>query len=190
MAKPGEFAESEYQLLSPDELAHAVSALPGRQLVLLDSCHSGAHEIPYPLTQGERTGQALAASGYSPRLTMVLASSAAQLSWETTLEGHKHGYFSYYLLEALGWRHDSTSPVEFSNAGTIGIDDDLERTVSGHLYTLAAPPALDGTWITATSLYETIRDSFASKLYGLATLIRTQTPQTNDGPLDMVLFQL
>jgi hypothetical protein len=91
-------------------------------------------------------------------------------------------------LDALGWKHDGLSSIGFSNNATIGIDDDVELAVTGDVDTSADPPALNGTWITATSLYTAIHDSFARRLYGLSTLIRTQTPQTNDGPLDLVLF--
>jgi hypothetical protein len=155
---------------TPDEIRSLVSEIPGNKAMIFDTCHSGQIIYDYPRTEE--------AASYDPHMFIISASAADETSQENAFvyTGHNHGWFSYTLLEALGWDH--YLPGE---AVTI---DGRELTGWGNLTESASIPTLQAGEILLGTLYRYITWYF-SENNGWITL---QTPHVSEGPTDLVLF--
>lgn len=167
-------------LVSPNELLEAITTIPGRKLLILDSCYSGRF---VPLS--ESSSSTIIGGGipewyekYWAETTIdktdlyVISASALSDSYEEnfgTQTPHHHGIFTYTLLEALGLSHphpDSPATLQF-------------------------PRAIKNSTITVDSLYTYIKENQG---YPLKSSIFTnfglfQHPLVSGGALDMVLFR-
>ena len=100
----------ESTILPEDELKEALTALPGKVLVLLDACHSGKIGESGTLVRGNFRAPAgtddlareLARS--QGGLVVMCAATGAETSEESTELGH--GYFTQALLEGLSGKAD------------------------------------------------------------------------------------
>jgi len=163
---------------SPSALNVEVQKLPGSKLLMLDSCFSGAHETSYPLTAEDRSDSTLMYA-YDPSMFFLLAASRDQLSWETASVDN-HGYFTLQVLNNLGWEHTGTSELAIydPDSGTRDV------VVSGRpIPDLPAPVEKNGT-ILLGDLFANIPSHSVNDEEGR----HTQTPETGDSPLDLVLF--
>jgi uncharacterized caspase-like protein len=134
-------------LISGSELAAVLRRVPGRRILLLDTCHSGAAD-------GSSDAYALSKRSAAAQVAVLSASRGDELSWES-LDG-QHGAFTLAMLEALGGRagapgqaltlrtlFDYARPRVIDNARRIRekkIDGEARQTP-----TMTAPPALQAT---------------------------------------------
>ena len=162
-----------YQTLSIQEIKDALQAIDATKLLMIDACYSGHFVTEYPLTNQMRV---VLGSGYDPNLYYLTAASDVQLSYESDLDGYgNHGYFTYFLLEALGWDHSIGSEIVAS-----GIITQVRGAIPEH----GAIPVQKNSSILVTDLYDFISDSIKTEL----GILFRQTPQTGKGPMDMILF--
>jgi hypothetical protein len=162
-----------YQTISIQEIKDALQAIDATKLLMVDACYSGHFVTEYPLTNQMRV---VLGSGYDPNLYYLTAASDVQLSYESDLDGYgNHGYFTYFLLEALGWDHTLGSEIVTSGIIT---------QVGGAIPEEGAIPVLKNSKIQVTDIYNYIRDSIKDKL----NILFRQTPQTGKGPMDLILF--
>ena len=162
------------KVITSDELLERMSAIPGRKVLLLDTCHSGQAITVYPRTEAQRSQLP-----YNPHLFTITASAADQLSHESefTVFSHKHGWFSYYLLEALGWNH-------FHITGSSAMIEGREISVLGSLMSKYDIPVYRKTEILLGDIYRYIMHQFGP----VRNWLHMQTPQTSGGPTDIVLL--
>jgi WD40 repeat protein len=87
-------ADRADSMVSSDEIQGLLDRVPGRRLVILDTCHAGA--------VGARSDHfSVAKRSAARRLAFMAASQGGQYSFEHTDKSVKHGAFTHYLLEAL-----------------------------------------------------------------------------------------
>jgi len=150
--------------LTIDELYYELKEVAVTKLLILDSCFSGAHEVPYPLLPKAREGEEL---HYLASQFYLLASAADDLSYEYG----GHGFMTLNLLAALGWDHDGESEIT-----------DFENTpypVNGHIPVGSTSPIERGGNIYLSDLFKYIR--------GVRS-INNQKAQTGEGPIELILF--
>lgn len=168
--------QQTYDVVTSEDLANWLSVISAKKLLILDTCFSGYVIPEYPSSFTDRE---TSHAGYDPTAFYLTASSANQESHEGEFSdiGHNHGYFSRYLLEALGWNHDMDleTPVEA---------DGKNYTVAGKLNPSSAWPNYQNGSILVGDLFSYITNTFWFK----EGWISFQRPQTGSGPLDMVLF--
>jgi len=133
----------------------------GHAVLILDSCYSGQYVPSYDFLD----------EYYNPNLLVIAASSPDKKSYEGNFPvdgelSHRHGFFTYYLLESLGWDHDGGN-LEKSSLGII-------TQVRGELKT--SPVMHNGT-ITFSSIFRYIRKHNKAK-----------RPFIVRGPIDKVLY--
>ena len=104
----------EDALLSVSELLEALSTLPGKQLLILDSCYCGsfveASGSSVTLIEENRFLDGaftayFSSVEYNPSLFVLAATTSDNTSHEPVGSGHVHGYFTAALLQGLGWDH-------------------------------------------------------------------------------------
>jgi hypothetical protein len=157
--------------LTPDDVRSLVSEIPGNKAIIFDTCHSGQIIYDYPRTEE--------VASYDPHMFIISASAADETSKENAFvyADHNHGWFSYTLLQALGWDHYRL-PTE-----SVTIDG-RELTGRGTLTDRASIPTRQAGEILLGTLYRYITWHF-SENNGWITI---QTPQVSGGPTDLVLF--
>lgn len=178
------YSTTGYETLSPDELLSWMAAIPGKKLVILDSCFSGMFVDKSPSSTNTIFNNSItkffetyhSSDKYGKPDLYVLTASAHTDSYEakfgTGANAHVHGIFTYALLEALGWNHTSdTAPLE---------------GVSSY------PPAAKNGRITVDGLFRYIKknQAISTKLALFSNWGEFQHPLTTGGPLDLVLFNL
>ena len=178
------YTGSKYETLDPRTLLSWMDAIPGKKLVILDSCFSGMAVEGSPSSTNTVLNNSISkffetyhSSGkYEKPDLYVLSASAHTDSYEakfgTGANAHVHGIFTYALLEALGWNHTSdTAPLE---------------GVSSY------PPAAKNGRITVDGLFRYIKKNQAipSRMKLLSNWTHYQHPLTTGGPLDLILFNL
>ncbi|NBK21250.1 MAG: caspase family protein [Spirochaetia bacterium] len=181
LAKPGILASAES--LNPATLLSWMAAIPGKKLVILDSCFSGMFVEESPSSTNTVLNNSIAAffetyhsaDTYGKPDLFVLTASAHTDSYEREFDSdvnHNHGFFSYALLEALGWDHPHSATLS-----SVTIDD---------------PPAAKGGRITVDGLFKYIKkhQAIPSRLNLFTNWTEYQHPMTTGGPLDLVLFNL
>lgn len=150
--------------LTIDELYSSLKEVEATKLLILDSCFSGAHQVPYPLTPREREDEELR---YLASQFYLLASAADDLSYEYG----GHGFMTLNLLEALGWNHLGNSTIK-----------DFEGTtypINGHIPEGSTSPVERGGNIYLSDLFKFIRGVRSPN---------HQKAQTGDGPIELILF--
>lgn len=102
----------EEVLLSVEELLSALSALPGKQLLILDSCYCGSFVedsgssvslIEKEQFLDEAFSTYFSSERYSPTLFVMAATTASNTSKEPVSSSHIHGHFTKAVLDGLGW---------------------------------------------------------------------------------------
>ncbi|HKL59058.1 MAG TPA: caspase family protein [Sphaerochaeta sp.] len=176
------YTGSKYETLDPRTLLSWMDAIPGKKLVILDSCFSGMAVEGSPSSTNTVLNNSISkffetyhSSGkYEKPDLYVLSASAHTDSYEKDFDPlgdkpHYHGIFTYALLEGLGWNHANNSP---DNAGS--------------------PPAATGGNITVDSLFKYVKKNQAipSRMKLLSNWTHYQHPLTTGGPLDLILFNL
>lgn len=181
LAKP---ALGVAESLSPDELLSWMAAIPGKKLVILDSCFSGMFVEESPSSTNTILNNSIvkffetyhSSDTYGKPDLFVLTASAHTDSYEmnfgTTDSPHNHGIFTYALLEALGWDHP-----HFSTLASVTTKD---------------PPAAKNGRITVDGLFTYVKanQAIVSRLKLFSSWSAFQHPLTTGGPLDLVLFNL
>lgn len=112
-------------LLSVGELLSALSALPGKQLLILDSCYCGSFVkgsgssvslVEKSRFLDEAFATYFSSERYSPSLFVLAATTGDNTSKEPKNAIHVHGYFTQALLDGLGWDHASNTLFDCSPA--------------------------------------------------------------------------
>ncbi len=171
VAKPN--ASKSYEEITVTELQDALAKIPGTKILLIDACYSGHYILDYPRTMDSRLAEGYR---YDANLYYLLASSDTQLSYESDINGLGiHGYFTYYLLESLGWDH---------SAGSAVYNGEILTQVAGSFREDELVPTLRGSRIVATDIFSYIVNKLKTKHF----LYTLQNPQTGKGPKDLVLF--
>ena len=167
-------------LVTPTELLNAVSAIPGRKLIILDSCFSGVF-VPESNSSlstvldnsiDDWYAKFWEESTYNLPDVHVLTASALADSYENPdSTDHSHGVFTITLLEALGWNHPHGVDISTIEPGT--------------------PPALRDSVITVDSLYTYIKKNQGLPIRWniLKPSQEYQHPLVSGGAMDMVLFR-
>lgn len=170
--------------LSPQELLSWMALIPGKKLVVLDSCFSGMFVEQSPSSTNTVLNNSIvkffetyhSSDAYGKPDLFVLTASAHTDSYEinfgTTDTPHNHGIFTYTLLEALGWDHPHSSTL-----ASVSIKD---------------PPVAKNGQITVDGLFKYVKANQAipSRLKLFSNWSAFQHPMTTGGPLDLVLFNL
>lgn len=170
--------------MSASELLILMNDIPGRKLVILDSCYSGMFVEKSPSSTNTLLDNSIStffetyhsSSTYEKPDLFVLTASAHADSYEmefgTGSDTHHHGVFTYTLLEALGWNHPHTRPI-------------LPVTIQD-------PPAAKGGRITVDGLFRYIKKNqgIPTRLKLFSKWTEHQHPTTTGGPMDFVLFKL
>ncbi len=118
-------------LLSVTELLSALSELPGKQLLILDSCYCGSFveksgSSVSLIERSEFLDEAFttyfSSDRYSPSLCVLTATTSDNTSKERPRSAlHIHGYFTEALLDGLGWNHGSNTVSGSSPAMRKGV---------------------------------------------------------------------
>ncbi|MGB4405855.1 MAG: caspase family protein [Sphaerochaeta sp.] len=161
--------------MDAETLLSLMAAIPGKKLIILDSCFSGMFVEDSPSSTNIILNNSIekffetyySSDKYGKPDLFVLTASVNTESWEPNVP-HVHGFFTNALLEALGWYHPhsdtlSSVPIEY-------------------------PPAAKNGQITVDGLFAYIKKNqgIDSRYYGS----EYQHPMTTGGPLDLVLFNL
>ena len=166
--------------MDAETLLSLMAAIPGKKLIILDSCFSGMFVEDSSSSTNIILNNSIekffetyhSSDAYGKPDLFVFTASTNTLSYEknfgTDDNTHFHGIFSYALLEALGWKH--TNVIDPSQIA------------------ITYPPAATNGQITVDGLFAYIKKNQAinSRYYGS----EYQHPKTTGGPLDLVLFNL
>jgi len=170
---PENSSTTTIQYITVEEIKTALNTIGGTKLLIIDACFSGHFVTEYPLTNEMRV---TLGSGYDANLYYLTAASDTQESFESNLDGlGEHGYFTYYLLKALGWDHSIGSEIKIGKILT---------QVGGAIRADGVIPVLKNSRILVTDIYNYISKSLKDR-FGI---FFNQTPQTGKGPMDMILF--
>ncbi len=171
---------SSSDVMNADELLNLMALIPGKKLIILDSCFSGMFVEPSPSSTNIILNNSIekffetyhSSDAYGRPDLFVLTASTHTDSYEAIFgigpNSHDHGVFTYALLDALGWSHSSdTAPLQGN---------------------ITYPPVAKNGQITVDGLFAYIKKNQAinSRYYGS----EYQHPMTTGGPLDLVLFNL
>ena len=178
LAKPSSGGAAES--LDPATLLSWMALIPGKKLVILDSCFSGMFVEKSPSSTNTVLNNSIvkffetyhSSDTYGKPDLFVLTASAHTDSYEPKDAPHPHGFFTYALLEALGWNHPHSSDLS-----TVTPQD---------------PPATKNGQITVDGLFKYVKANQAipSRLKLFSNWSAFQHPMTTGGPLDLVLFNL
>ncbi|WP_422482134.1 caspase family protein [Pleomorphochaeta sp. DL1XJH-081] len=159
-------------------LQATLATIKGTKLLIMDSCYSGAHETEYP-TSPPDDDNASVHLVYDPSQFYLLASAPDELSWELA-GAETHGYFTGQVLENLGWEHEDSTEIEVYDPDT----GTRTETIVGNIAAGSEAPIERNGTIFLGDLFANIPIHTASDG---GTRVN-QTPQTGNGPLDLVLF--
>jgi WD40 repeat protein/uncharacterized caspase-like protein len=156
-AKPGQQVDvrAAASLMSGTELHSLLKRVPGKRILVLDTCHSGSAD-------GRSDAYALAKRSASAQIAVLSASRGDQLSYEVPPDGSgkapPHGAFTYALMEALSGKGAAAgAPVTLQSAfGYVGprVAELLKRVPrkagqgSPQTPVLSANPSLAGVALT------------------------------------------
>lgn len=118
-------------LLSVTELLTELSKLPGKQMLILDSCYCGSFVeesgssvslIEKSKFLDEAFATYFSSAKYDPSLFVLAATTEANTSKERPASSaHIHGFFTEALLDGLGWDHGSNTLFANSPAMKKGV---------------------------------------------------------------------
>lgn len=127
----GALVDIDGYCLTVADLKAALDKIPGKKIVMLDSCHSGAHigkSTDAPASAAEQFNQSVISvfsSGASPKSLaesgyyVITASHSSEYSW-----GGEYGVFTKYVLEGSGlWKSSGAMPADNSGDSRIGLDE-------------------------------------------------------------------
>ena len=158
-AKPGQplDARAAASLMSGTELHALLKRVPGKRILVLDTCHSGSAD-------GRNDPYALSKRSAAAQIAVLSASQGDQLSYEVPPDPSgntpQHGAFTYALMEALSGRAAAApgAPVTLQSAFRyVGprVNELLKRVPRApsqralQTPTLSANPTLAGTALAA-----------------------------------------
>lgn len=159
----------------------ALSKVPGRKLMILDTCFSGLSVPESGASHSTLLNNNISkwykkywdSSRYTKPEVFVLTASTDTKSYEEEITNeHRHGLFTFALLDALGWKHPH---------------DDY---ASIPLASLPIPPAAKESILSADSLYTYVKyyKSTNKWIKYFSSFSQGQHPMVSGGALDMVLF--
>lgn len=159
--------------ISPEEMLEALVDIPGKKVLILDSCFSGNHiphdETTIDLQTSENAWHDAFASLWekettisSDSLFVISAASTDKQSFEPGDEGH--GFFTESILKGLGLVNEDT--------------EDGETT-----YAFTTPPACNGNTLTIDGLFSYAVSEMPTEY------VKLQSPQLIRGLYDLVLFE-
>ena len=166
--------------LPPAELLALMNAIPGKKLLLIDSCYSGnfvkestsSTSTVHDAAIDDYFAKYFAENEYVRPNLFAISASADTDSYEGSFDDidHTHGIFTYTLLAALGWDH-----LHGTELSTV---------------TLSSPPAVINGKLSIDGIYQYIKHHQSLPYtFSLTTAFyNIQHPMTNGGALDMVLF--
>lgn len=141
--------QDEEVLLSVTDLLLALSELPGKQLLILDSCHCGSfvEDSGSSVSLIEKSrfldkafDAYFSSESYNPSLFVLAATTSDNTSLEMPPSvAHIHGYFTAALLDGLGWDHANNTLHVNSPAkkkGVITLDNLYRYILENKDYTL------------------------------------------------------
>lgn len=187
---------NESQLLSPEELFAELSKIPGKKLIISDSCFCGNF-----IRQNSTTISKLTAGNvwkaaleklygtdptYKDDIYVLCATTSDNTSHEPSplLHDHIHGYFTKALLEGLGWCDGTKGQLENTIVPSAVQADGIQGKLSDGL-----PPACDScNLLTTDSLYAYIITHQQIPLSDNGSGTSHQHPMTNGGRSDLILF--
>lgn len=121
----------EDALLSVSELLSELSKIPGKHLIVLDSCYCGSFVeqsgssvslIERSTFLDEAFDTYFSSEQYNPSLFVLAATTSSNTSKERSPSSvHNHGFFTEALLEGLGWDHGSNTLLTSSPAMKKGV---------------------------------------------------------------------
>ncbi|HKM06768.1 MAG TPA: caspase family protein [Sphaerochaeta sp.] len=177
------YSDGQNFRLAPEELLTWMADIPGKKLVILDSCYSGMFVDKSASSTNTVLNNSIAkffetyysSDPYKKPDLFVLTASAHTDSYETNFvskSNHNHGFFTYALLEALGWSHPHEVAIT-----TVETKD---------------PPAAENGRITVDGLFKYILKNQAinSRFILFSPQREFQHPIVTGGPLDLILFNL
>ena len=169
--------------LTPTTLLTWMSEIPGKKLVILDSCFSGhfvdqsssSLSLVYENSINDWFNQYWSSEDYTIPDIFLLTAAADTESWEISVAGHKHGDFTLTLLEGLGW----PDPHPTISDNPTSVDE------------VSLPRARKGSVLTVDSLYAYIKEHQTYPIRSTFYWPRSnvQHPMTNGGAMDMILFR-
>ncbi len=162
------------------KILDALEDVPGRKLVILDTCYSGVSMPESGASHSTLMNNNILkwykkyrdnSKDSNPGI-FVLTASTNTRSYETDLiDGHRHGRFTFVLLEALGWTHPHAADLSNIN-----------------LKALSPPPAAKNSILSVDTLYTFIK-KYKKPTSVLAYFSpKVQRPMVSGGALDMILF--
>lgn len=161
------------------KILDALQNVPGRKLMILDTCYSGVSIPDSGASHSTLTDNNISkwyskywdSSSYKKPDVFVMTASTNTLSYEQAItNGHSHGVFTNALLNGLGWTHPHTNDLE---------------TIAP-----APPAAIKNSIMSVDTLYEYVKEYKSSDTW-LSIFLpsgRGQHPMVSGGSLDMVLF--
>lgn len=173
-SEAGELLLAANESFPAPTILDALSKVPGRKLMILDTCFSGLSVPESGASHSTLLNNNISkwykkywdSSRYTKPEVFVITASADTESHEDTFDGEDHGIFTYALLQGLGWEEKKGS------------------------VTTAIPPAAKEKQLTADSLLSYIKKHQQAPLK--RTLLNPsatfQHPLVSGGALDMVLF--
>lgn len=172
---PDNSSTTTIQQITVEAIKNALNTIEATKLLIIDACFSGHFVTEYPRTNEMRV---TLGSGYDADLYYLTAASDTQESFESNLDGlGEHGYFTYYLLKALGWDHSA-------GFDEVQDDDGIITQVGGAIPANGVIPVLKNSKMLVTDIYNYVSESLKDR-FGI---FFNQTPQTGAGPMDMILF--
>lgn len=159
--------------LGVEELLSKMESLPGKKLLILDSCYCGAFvedsSGSISLIEKNRCMQRafetyFSSSSSTYDLFVLAATTSDNTSKEPVGDGHIHGYFSRALLEGLGWNQDTNTLKKYTH------------------------PAFTSGILSLDSLYAYIHTHQILATEGIYAP-RYQHPTITGGALDLVIFR-
>ena len=159
----------DFGFLAPQELLEKVNAIPGKKLIILDSCYSGAIADDYGVTHNTDTNigdiwDAYFSDSQYGLTDLYMLTAASSQTTSTEYANLEHGVFTYYLLKGLGWTADGEE--------------------------LSTPAALDSNgYVTLDSLYKFILPKASQSQYQDLNHLTRQHATTNGTADNLVLFK-
>ena len=176
---------SSEQTLSVDEMYEAVENIPGKTVIIADSCYSGNfyQDSVYSLTEDDYSfAKAFELfftddseeSDYSD----IYVISAAKSDEESAEYGYtrKHGYFTKALLEGMGWCDGKKGILTYYKIDALVDEDGIQGILAD-----GNPPATSSGILSLDSLVSYVDENIDENA--------TQTAQISAWRYDLVLFE-
>lgn len=124
------YANQAFSVMQPKELLAMMNSIPGKKLIILDSCYSGAIADDYGVTHNTDTNvgdiwDAYFSDSQYGLTDLYMLTAASSQTTSTEYANLEHGVFTYYLLKGLGWTADGeelSTPAALDSSGYVTLD--------------------------------------------------------------------